>query len=155
VEAGELVEPLDAEAVVAQRLVLGADLLALLLVDGEAVAAGTAKRIPGERLDPVERALGPPPELTRPLIAVRVARDVVPRGAAAKREAAVPSACALGDPACIVDADAEARPGEPQGRAAAGDAGADDRDIDPSVVTGGGWKRDRVFEPVRVQEVER
>jgi hypothetical protein len=53
--------------------------------------------------------------------------------------------------------DANAHPGfdEAERRGAACDTRADDRDVDPSVVTGEGRQRSRIFEPVRVQEVER
>ncbi len=54
--AGEVVEPLDLEAVLAQRLVLGADLLPLLLVGGEAVAADSVERVARELRQPVGSA---------------------------------------------------------------------------------------------------
>ena len=52
--AGDVVEPLGLEAVLAQRLVLEPDVIALLLVGGEPVAAGAAQRVAGELGEPVE-----------------------------------------------------------------------------------------------------
>ena len=131
VEAVErIVDPFCGDAVPAHRLVLGVDLLALLLVGCEAQAPWPAERVAGELLDPVERTLGPVPECARLLASVRLARDVVPRGASAEREAAVASARAFRDPALVVHAHAQAVLGEAKRSGATGDAGADDRDVD-------------------------
>jgi hypothetical protein len=54
-----------------------------------------------------------------------------------------------------VNPHAEAGLREPQRRGAAGDAGADDRDVDPAVVAGLDAGRDGIFEPIRVQDVLR
>jgi hypothetical protein len=54
-----------------------------------------------------------------------------------------------------VDADAKAAFGEAQRGGAAGDAGADDRDVDAALVAPVRARRNGVFEPVRVQDVER
>jgi len=54
----ELVDPVDREAVLAQRVVLGAQLVALGCVGGEPEAADSAEGIARELLHPVERALG-------------------------------------------------------------------------------------------------
>src|SRR5262249_9185976 len=79
---------------------------------------------------PVDGLLGTPPELAGLVCAVRLARDVVPRGRASEREAAVAAARALADAARVVDAHTLAL-GRQRGRAgAARDAGADDRNIE-------------------------
>ena len=75
--AGQIVDPFRLETVLAQRLVLGADLTALLVVRGEAEAAGAAKRVAAERLHAVECPLRPGPHPVRVLASVRPARDVV------------------------------------------------------------------------------
>jgi hypothetical protein len=138
-----------------QRLVLHADPVALLLVCGEPVAARAPQRVAGERGKAVEGVLRPLPVRPRPLGAVRLARDVVASRAAAQGEAAVAAAGSLGDAAGVVDADAEPAFGEPQRSGAAGDAGADDRDVGAAVVAAfcAGWNG--IFEPVRVQDVGR
>ena len=76
---GNVVEPLGGDAVVAQRLVLGADVLPLLRVRGEPVAAGAPEGVAGERLHRVELVLGPAPERERLRRAVGLPRDVVAR----------------------------------------------------------------------------
>src|SRR5439155_7593892 len=125
--AGNVVEPLRLEAVLAQRLVLEPDALALLLVGGEAVAAGALQRVAGDACHLVERLAGPVPEGGRALGAVGLARDVVAGGAPAEREAAVAAARSLSDPAGVVHAHAEARLREAKRCGAARHAGADDR----------------------------
>ena len=153
--ARDVVEPLGLDAVLAQRLVLEPDRVALLLVGGEAVAAGTAKRVACELGEAVELLLRPEPVRLGAVGAVRLAGDVVARRAAAEREAAVAPARALRDAARVVDAHAQPALGEPKRRRAARDAGADDRDVDPAVVPGVGARRCGIFEPERVQEVGR
>jgi hypothetical protein len=54
-----------------------------------------------------------------------------------------------------VDADANARLGEAACRGATCDAAADDRDVYATLVDRALSRRDRVFEPVRIQDVER
>src|SRR5690349_21753936 len=110
--ARQVVDPLGREPVLMERLVFGADLLALLGVGGQPEAAVPDERVACELCHPVERSLRPPPELARLVDAVGLAGDVVARGAAAKREAAVPPARPLGDAALIVDANAQPRLGE-------------------------------------------
>ena len=112
--ARQIVDPLRLDPVLAQRLVLAADLLALLLVGGEAKAPGPAERVAGELLHAVERTLGPPPHAERPIAAVRLARDVVARRAATKGEAAVAAARAFGDAALVVHAHAQPGLGKTQ-----------------------------------------
>ena len=138
VEAAEgrrqVVAPLRLEAVLPQRLVLGEDLPALLLVGGEAQAAGAAERALAELHHPVEAVLGPAPQARRGGGAVGLAGHVVARGAAAERKAAVSPARALRDPPRVMHAHAQPRRGEGQRARAAGDAAADDRDVDAAVV---------------------
>jgi hypothetical protein len=150
-----VVEPLGLDAVLAQRLVLEPDRVALLLVGSQAVAASTAERISREFGEAGELFLGPQPVRLRLLGAVRLARDVVAGRTAAESEAAVTPARALRDPAGIVDPNAQAALCEPECCRAAGDAGADDRDVDPAVVPAGGEERCGIFKPVRVQDVGR
>src|SRR5207302_3570066 len=91
----QVVDPLGGDPVLAHRLVLGADVLALLLVRGEPQAAVTRQRVAGERLHAVERALRPLPQAARAFNAVRLTSDLITRRTAAQREAAVAPARAL------------------------------------------------------------
>ena len=59
--AGQIVDPLRSDSVLTQRLVLTANLLALLLVCGETEAGGPAQRVSRQLFHAVERALRPPP----------------------------------------------------------------------------------------------
>ena len=152
VETGELVEPVGGEAVLVQRLVLRADVLALLLVGGEPVAARPVQRVAGELLHRVECLLRPAPERARLVGAVGLARDVVARRASAQRETAVAAARALRHRAPVVDANAQPRLREAERCAAAGDARADDRHVDPAVVTAVDALRDGILEPVRIHD---
>jgi len=151
----DVLEPFRLEAVLAQRLVLEPDAFPLLLVRREAVAAGASKRVTAELGHPLERLLGPAPERSRPLRAVRLPGDVVAGGPAAKDETAVPAARTFRDSACVVHAHAEAGLGETKRGRAAGDASADDRDVDPPVLSRLGVLRCRILEPVRVHEARR
>jgi hypothetical protein len=54
-----------------------------------------------------------------------------------------------------VDAHAQASRGKAHGRRAAGDAAADDRDVDAALVPAVLAWWDGIFEPVRIQDVER
>jgi hypothetical protein len=54
-----------------------------------------------------------------------------------------------------VHAHTQAAFGEAERGGAAGDTGADDRDVDAAAVTGGRALWNGVFEPVGVQDVER
>ena len=125
----EALDPLGREAGRDERLVLGAQLVALLLVDREPQRADPPKRVAGERLDRVDRALRPRHHRPRAVLADRLRRDVERGGHAAQREAAVAAARALGDPTRVVEPHALAGLGEPERRRAAGDAGADDDDV--------------------------
>ena len=97
-----------------QRRRLGADLLHLLGVRGEAQAAGPAQRVAGEAGKPVEVLLRQPPVLGRALGAEPLARPVVRHRAAAQREAAVASARALPHAPRVTHAHAQPRLGERQ-----------------------------------------
>ena len=122
----EALDPLRREAGSDERLVLGAQLVALLLVDREPERADAPKRISGERLDRVDRALRPRHHRPRAVLADRLRRDVERGGHAAQGKAAVAAARSLGDPARVVEPHALACLGEPERRGAAGDAAADD-----------------------------
>ena len=148
----EALDPLGREAGGDERLVLGAQLVALLLVDREPQRADPPKRIAGERLDRVDRALCPRHHRAGALLADRLRRDVERGGHAAQRKAAVAAARALGDPACVVEPHALARLREPQRGRAAGYAAADDDDV--GIVDAGlGTRRRRLAEPVRRHRV--
>src|SRR4029453_6841288 len=64
------------ESILAQRVVLEPDPLALLLVAGEAITAGAPERVAGKLRHPVERLMGPVPEGRGALRAVRLPGDV-------------------------------------------------------------------------------
>jgi hypothetical protein len=153
--ARDVVEPLSHDAVLAQRLVLEPDHVALLLVGGEAVAAGATQRVARELDEAVELLLRPEPVRLGAIGAVRLACDVVARRTAAEREAAVAPARSLRNAAGVVDADPQSALGEAQGGRTAGDARADDRNINPAVEPGVGAGWSGIFEPIRVQDVGR
>src|SRR6267154_2750448 len=148
--AREVVEPLGIDPVFAERLVLSANLLALLLVGREPKAPGPPQRVARKLLDPVERALGPVPEPPRALRSVRFTGDVVPRGAAAQREAAVAPARAFRHATRVVHAHAQTAFGKAQRCCAAGDTRADDRYINGAFVSRRRARDRRIFEPVRI-----
>src|SRR4051812_33615675 len=92
---GKVVDPIHRDPVRPHRLVLQADVLALLHVSREPQAADARKAVARQAFHAVERALRPLPETARLLDAVRVARDVIAAGPAPEREAAVAPARAL------------------------------------------------------------
>ena len=144
----EALDPLRREPGRDERLVLGAQLVTLLLVDREPKRADPPERIAGERLDRVDRALGPRHHRPRAVLADRLGGDVERGGHAAQRKAAVAAARALCDRTPVVEPDALAGLGEPESRGAAGHAAADDDDlglVDVDVRTR--WRR--LAEPVR------
>ena len=153
--ARDVLEPFRLEAVLAQRLVLEPDAVALFLVAREAIAAGAPQRVAGELGHPVERFCSPAPVAGSLLRAVRLAGDVVACGPAAEREAAVAPTRALGDAARVVHPDAQAGLGQPERGRAARDAGTDDRDVDAAVDPRVGPRRARFFQPVRIHEARR
>src|SRR5581483_9507244 len=139
------------EAVGAQRLVLGGERVALLLVRGETEAAGSADGVSGEAGQPLERALGIEPVAARGVAADRLDGDVVGSGAAAEREAAVAAARATGDLTGVVQADGEAGVRERERRRTAGDAAADDDRVGASLKAPDRDRRRRFVEPVAAQ----
>ena len=126
----ELVAPLRGESVLVQRFVLQADVVALLVVGRKSKAAGAAEVISGDCFEPIESRFGALPQLLRRLGAVRLPRNVVPCCAAAKSKAAVAAAGALGDSARVVHAHTQPAARECERTGDAGDAGADNRDVD-------------------------
>ena len=125
----ELVDPLGGEAVLAQRLVLGAE-------RRPAPRRRRSRRLPTRRNAspasssmPVEGALGEAPERLRRSRAEPLPRAVVRHRAAAQREAAVPPARARGDRARLVQAHAQPALGQRERTRAAGHAAADDDDV--------------------------
>src|SRR5439155_25288797 len=126
----ELVSPFAGESVFVARLDLGADLGSLLVVGRKAEASAAARRIAAELLEPVELRFRSPPQLARRIAAVRVTGDVVACRAAAEREAAVASASALRNTAFIPHAHTLPGARQSQRAGAAGDARADDLDVD-------------------------
>src|SRR5947207_2856866 len=80
----ELVPPLRLEAVLAQSVELGSELVPFLLVDREAQAAGATQRIADRRLQTIEVPLRQPPVLACLLDAEPFARAVVRHRAAPK-----------------------------------------------------------------------
>ena len=105
------------------------ELLELLLVCGQAEAAGSRQRIAGEQLEAVQVLRGQEPVLPSSLAAERLAGDVVPHGPAPEREAAVASARAARDRTGLVEANAEPGLGQRERAGAAGDAAADHLDV--------------------------
>src|SRR5581483_7032940 len=103
--AHRLVDPLGGEAVRAERLVLDCERVTLLVVRGQTETAGPPAGVAGEGGEPLERPLRHAPVAGRLLAADRLDRHVVRRGAAAKREPAVPPARAAGDLPRLVEAD--------------------------------------------------
>ena len=99
------IDPLHGEAVALQRSNLAAKLVELGLVRGEPEAPDTAKRVAGERLEPIEGSLGQLPQETRPLGSEGCPRVVVASDTTAERESAVAAARTACDLSCLVDAD--------------------------------------------------
>src|SRR5712691_9851738 len=126
---GQVFAPLGDEAVLAQRLILGANLDALLDVGGKTQTAGAPESIAGERLQADECGLGALPELACRLGTVGLARHVVPRRPTAKSEATVSPARALRNPARVVDADSQTSACERERAGAARYPCADDGDV--------------------------
>ena len=127
---GQVSPPLDREAVLAQRLVLGLELGGLRGVDGQAEAARAAKSVAGQLFEPVEVPLGEHPEASSPLGAELLARDVVRGRAATQREAAVALARPAGYLAGLEQAHALAGLRELERAGAARDTTTHDRDVD-------------------------
>ena len=122
---GELIAPVGCEAVLAQRLVLGAQLVPLV-VTREPQASCPPEGVAAELGHPVDVRLGQPPVVGRPLAAEPLARAVVCHRATAKRKPAVAAAGAGGDLARLMKAHAQAGARERERARAARDAAADD-----------------------------
>jgi hypothetical protein len=88
----EVLDQLDLEAVLAQRLVVGRQLVALSVVGAQLEAAAAAERVSGELAHMVEVTLGQAPELGGRLGPELLASGRVPQRRSAQREAAVPPA---------------------------------------------------------------
>ena len=145
---GQLVEPLDREPVLAERVVLAAQRLPLLRIERESQAARATERVPGEQLEPLERALG---ERHQPLCGVpaeRGAGGVVRLRSAAKREPAVATAGAAGDLALLEQPDRDSLLGERQRAGAARDTASDHDHVRRLVVHAARELGPVVFEPI-------
>jgi hypothetical protein len=142
------VDPLDGEPVVAERCVLGAQLLYLLFVCGQPKTADAAQRVASEPLHPVERLLAQLPKHYRALRAERSLRSVVGHRPAPQGEASVPPTCAGGDRARLVQANSPStlrereRAGEP--RDTAPDNGHVNRPVQPDTAK----RLGRLVEPI-------
>ena len=102
---GQLVAPLGREAVLAERLVLRAELVALV-VAGEPEAARAPERVAAELGHPVDVGLRQAPVVRSRVVAEPLARAVVCHRAAAEGKPAVAAAGAGGDRARLVQAHA-------------------------------------------------
>ena len=100
-------------------------------VGRETQAACSLEGVSGQRLEAVERGLGAPPQLSRSLGSVGLARDVVARRGSAERETTVAPARPCPHSASVVDEDAQARACERPRTGATRDPRADDRDVCP------------------------
>ena len=145
---GELVPPLGCEPVLDERVVLAPDLVPLLVVRGQAQAARPARtRRPA--LEHVrERVLSPAPVRPRGVGAHPIAGDVVSHRTAAQGEAAVAAARPGCDLARLVHAHAAPPAGERERASEAGDAAADDRDVDRALCADARRELVRLEEPV-------
>ena len=127
-EARQLVAPLGGEAVLAQRLVLRAELVPLV-VAGEPEAAGAADRVAAELGHPVDVGLRQAPVVRSDVVAEPLACAVVCHRPAAEGKPAVAAARAGGDRARLVQPHALAQACERERSRDAGDPAADDRDV--------------------------
>ena len=126
----EVLAPLGREARGAERLVLVAELVSLLVVGGKPKAPGTTKGIPCQR----SRAPSSSVSVQRHSAAVRSSpidfcEHGERRSTPAKREAAVAPARAAGDLARLEEPDSETRLGERERAGAAGYPAADDGNV--------------------------
>ena len=125
---GQLVAPLRREAVLAQRLVLRAQLVTLV-VAGEPETARAPDRVAAELGHAVDVSLRQPPVLRRRVVAEPLARAVVCHRPAAEGKATVAAAGAGGDRARLVQTHALAGSRERERCRHTRDAAADDLDI--------------------------
>ena len=127
---GQLAYPFHREPVREQRVALGSKLVSLLFVCGQPEAADTPERVAGELGHPIERELGQAPERSCTFRPEPGPGDVVVHGAATEGKAAVPPARAGGDRARLVQTNPFPGVGQRERAGTAGDASADDRDVD-------------------------
>src|SRR6266508_1356309 len=130
-QRGEPVAPLRLETVFSERVVLAPKLVALVVVGGDAEAAGPPQRVAGAPGQALEGFLGQLPVLSRALGAHPHTRLVVRRRSATEGEAAVAPARAARYLARVVDADVQPGTRQRQRTRAAGHACADDLDVGP------------------------
>jgi len=142
------IAPLGVEAVRDKRLILLTKLHRLLVVVRDAKAASASELVACQLLHHVELLLGALPEQLGRLPADCLRRDRVRRGGSAQGEATVAAAGPLRDGASVVYPHALARRGQRERARAAGDAGADNSDIDRSVELPHGQSRCRLVQPV-------
>ncbi len=127
---------------------LGSELLALLVVDGEPKASRPPEGVACERRDPVDGSFGPVPDPQSLLIAYRRRRHVEGGRRPAQREPTVAPARTAGDLARLVQPHPEPALGERQGAGAPRHASADDDDLG-GVDHHPGRRRRLLVEPVR------
>jgi hypothetical protein len=120
----QLVEPVRLEAVLAQSVVRGAELVALGRVGGQPQAADRPKGVSGKLGKPAEVALCQLPEALRSLSPELPPGLVVVHLAAAQRKAAVAAAGAASDLARLVEAHGHPALSQSQRAGAARDAAA-------------------------------
>jgi hypothetical protein len=132
---GQLADPFHREPVREQRVALGSELVSLLFVRGQPEAADTPERVAGELRHPIERELGRAPERGCTFRPEPGPGDVVVHGAATEGKTAVPPARAGGDRARLVQPNPLPGVGQRERAGTAGDASADDRDVDGTVET--------------------
>ena len=144
----ERLAPLRLKAVLAQRFVLGAELLVLLLVGSDAEAADPAKRIAHGLGETVERPFGGDPVVAGDVTPKPLAGVAIGHRSAAKGEAAVPATRAFGNASRLVHPNPEAGLRERERSRAARDPGTDDLDVRRSVEPFPDQFRAWLFQPV-------
>ena len=145
----EILTPLGCESGSDERLVLLAQLVALLLVGREAKASRRAQRVARERAERVELVLRPAPNGSSGVGADRIDENRVRRGATSQREATVPPARATRNLARVEQSHRHAGFGERECARAARDPSPDDSDVDLAVEDCRGQRIGRLGEPVR------
>ena len=144
----QLVAPLGREPVGPERVVLRLELVPLLLVRGEAQAAGRPEGVPGEAGELRELAFGPAPQRAR-RARCRSSRPATGYGTAPPRSAKPPlrPLAPAGDLASLVQADAKPCLGQGERTRAARDSAPDDGDIRQAVQVELGHGCVRLVEP--------
>jgi hypothetical protein len=125
----KLVAPLGLEAVLAESLVLGLELGALVPIGSQTEAARPPEGVARQPFEPVEVALGQAPERFGSFRAEVATGNVVGRRSPAEREAAVSPARSAGDLARLVETDTPPRLGQCKRARAARYAAAHDRHV--------------------------